>query len=58
MSRVCKSKTDCPISLFSVASIIARVEVSDMCRHKLVDQSQAPSETAAILSIFLREVVY
>ena len=47
-----KSKTDCPISLFSAASILARVKISDTSRHKLADQSQAPSETAAILSIF------
>ena len=48
----------CPISLLSTASIIARVEAFDKWRHKLVNQSQATSETAAILSIFLREVVY
>ena len=48
----------CPISLLSTASILARVGVLDNWRHKLVDQSQATYETAAILSIFLREVVY
>ena len=48
----------CPISLLSTASILARVEAFDKWRHKLVNQSQATSETAAILSIFLREVVY
>ena len=47
-----------PISLLSTASILARVEAFDKWRHKLVNQSQATSETAGILSIFLREVVY
>ena len=46
--RVCANPKQTPISLFSAASILARVEVSNNCRHKLVDQSQALSETAAI----------
>ena len=32
--------------------LFARVEVTDKCRHKVVDQSLAPSEKAAISSMF------
>ena len=52
---VCKSKT----FLRSAVANLARVEkVSDMCPNEIVDQSQAPTETAAILIIFVCEVVY
>ena len=37
---MCIFKTDCPISLFSAAAVVARVEISDLLRHRITDESQ------------------
>ena len=52
--RVCANQKQTVRFLYSprLSFLLAQVEVSDNCRHKLVDQSLAPSEKAAISSMF------
>ena len=58
-NRFTNPKQTVPFRYYSAAAILSRVDkVSDVCTDKIVDQSQAPSETAAISIIFLREEIY
>ena len=52
--RVCANQKQTVRFLYSprLSFLLAQVEVTDKCRHKVVDQSLAPSEKAAISTMF------
>ena len=52
--RVCANQKQTVRFIYSprLSFLLAQVEVTDKCRHKVVDQSLAPSEKAAISTMF------